>query len=368
MVGVEPSVIEVCEVRGAESGGVEAVVREWLREAGCRDLKPSGENVAALCPFHADTHNSFSMSVRTGRYTCFSESCGAHGNAYGFLVRALGWAPRKALAKVKSLALLEEGYEAAHAGADPAGWEASRRMFGGRRWAVGAAEPVAGVHEASTGIYEFCPTYMIERGFTEATLRAWEIGFDFDQEAVTVPVRARGGALLGYTRRRTTVRGGAKYAHLGFARSRVLYGAHKAPAGRGDASPASWWWVGEGAFDALALAQLRGPGAVQVSTLSAKVSAWQTAELAKAPGVVMAFDDDRDGRAATLRVGDDLVCKYGRRHVGVATGYPPGVKDPAQILSDKLGARDINAFTCEVTPFDEWRLDYEARRSRYAGA
>lgn len=43
-----------------------------------KHLERSGENARGLCPFHDDTHPSFSVNVHTGRWICFA--CGRDGN------------------------------------------------------------------------------------------------------------------------------------------------------------------------------------------------------------------------------------------------------------------------------------------------
>lgn len=48
------------------------------------DIKRSGKNYVALCPFHNEKTPSFSISEEKGLYHCFG--CGASGNAVGFLM------------------------------------------------------------------------------------------------------------------------------------------------------------------------------------------------------------------------------------------------------------------------------------------
>lgn len=42
---------------------------------GCK--RPRNEHMLALCPFHNESHPSFSVNTETGSYKCFS--CGARG-------------------------------------------------------------------------------------------------------------------------------------------------------------------------------------------------------------------------------------------------------------------------------------------------
>ena len=53
------------------------------------DLKKKGVNYQCLCPFHDDRHiGSFVVSPRKNTYSCYS--CGAHGDAIGFLMAKQG--------------------------------------------------------------------------------------------------------------------------------------------------------------------------------------------------------------------------------------------------------------------------------------
>ena len=64
-------------------------------------LKKRGINYIGLCPFHNDTHPSFSVSPSRGICHCFT--CGKGGNAVNFLMElenlsypdALRWLARK---------------------------------------------------------------------------------------------------------------------------------------------------------------------------------------------------------------------------------------------------------------------------------
>lgn len=48
------------------------------------DLKRTGSNYSACCPFHAENTPSFTVTPSKGFYHCFG--CGAHGSAIGFLM------------------------------------------------------------------------------------------------------------------------------------------------------------------------------------------------------------------------------------------------------------------------------------------
>ena len=77
------------------------------------ELKKKGVNYQCLCPFHADKHmGSFVVSPRKNTYSCYS--CGAHGDAIGFLMAKQGLSYPDALrwlAKKYSIVIPEDEKE-----------------------------------------------------------------------------------------------------------------------------------------------------------------------------------------------------------------------------------------------------------------
>lgn len=57
-------------------------------EAALDKCKVSGNNMTAICPFHADKNASLSVELRTGKFHCFA--CGASGNYVDFYARTHG--------------------------------------------------------------------------------------------------------------------------------------------------------------------------------------------------------------------------------------------------------------------------------------
>lgn len=48
-------------------------------------VKQSGKEVRCCCPFHEEKSPSFSINLETGKYICFSGSCGVKGNIISFI-------------------------------------------------------------------------------------------------------------------------------------------------------------------------------------------------------------------------------------------------------------------------------------------
>lgn len=77
------------------------------------DLKKKGVNYQCLCPFHNDRHiGSFVVSPRKNTYSCYS--CGAHGDAIGFLMTKQGLTYTDALrwlAKKYSIVIPDDAHD-----------------------------------------------------------------------------------------------------------------------------------------------------------------------------------------------------------------------------------------------------------------
>lgn len=261
-------------------------IRGWLEEAGSRRVRVSGTNLVGSCPFHHDQHPSFAMSAETGLFVCYSGGCGERGNLAQFLMRALNWAPRKAI----------------ETAADVVGDGARRREraplpeWSKRRGAVAGSVSPNLLLEAQNDVYLEAgfPTYMTGRGFTDATLDRWGIGYDEVSRRVTIPVRTFSGTLVGVSKRATKETQSPPYLHDGFSKGQYLYGINLW-------SMPEEVWVCEGQLDAMALDQMfdGAEGFGVAATMGSLVTKVQIDGLARVNRLVLAFDADEAGRKAT---------------------------------------------------------------------
>jgi DNA primase len=146
-------------------------------------VKPSGpENIMAICPFHTksdgtpERHPSFAMSLTNGLWFC--HSCQAKGNLYTFF-RDLGFDRHNI--DFHFGMLLEEAKKNMPQEFDPA------------NPGVFSSDPIP---ESLLGLFDYCPTNLLQAGFDEGTLRRFEIGFDMHHYRVTYPVRDLVGNLM----------------------------------------------------------------------------------------------------------------------------------------------------------------------------
>ncbi len=81
-------------------------------------LAEGSSEAGALCPFHDDHKRSFSINVTTGRWKCFTEACGAHGDLREFCKRLAISLPASEIKRFPRERTIPEGEE----------WS-SRRIF-----------------------------------------------------------------------------------------------------------------------------------------------------------------------------------------------------------------------------------------------
>jgi len=157
-----------------------AVAHRYLANAH----KSGNDNISATCPFHKMGElvtTTLSMSLSRGVWFCFS--CHERGNLQTFL-KKMGVSHREIDTTYQFL--IEELERTRPAAPDPL------------RVKVLSDNPLP---EGLLGIFDRCPTQLVEDGFTEETLRAFDIGFDEHNMRVTFPLRDLYGKLVGISGR-----------------------------------------------------------------------------------------------------------------------------------------------------------------------
>jgi len=62
----------------------EEIILKLLEQSGIQ-VKIANDEVRCCCPFHEENNPSFSINLETGKYICFSGSCGVKGDIYSFV-------------------------------------------------------------------------------------------------------------------------------------------------------------------------------------------------------------------------------------------------------------------------------------------
>jgi len=149
-----------------------------------RIRRSGAENIMALCPFHDDTQASFAMSLINGVFFC--HSCHAAGSLQTFL-RRMGTGAAEI--NYRYDVLLKEAKKHIPKPPDP------------EKPGVFELKPI---EEGFLGLFEMCPTSLLEDGFTEETLMHFEVGYDKWHRRVTYPLRDIQGQLVGLSGRNLT--------------------------------------------------------------------------------------------------------------------------------------------------------------------
>jgi len=333
-----------------DAARVEEVVGEFVA------LKRKGPRYLGLCPFHNEKTPSFNVSPNLGIYKCFG--CGEAGDSIGFLqkhehlsfVEAIRW-----LGKRYNIDL-PEGDQSPEQELEQSERESLAVV---QTWAQKWSTAQLWETEEGTRI---ALSYFRERGFTDATIKEFQLGYvpergnvfataaiangfnpdilekagwikrrddgtpwDFFSGRVTFPIHGLSGQVIGFGAR--TLKSDKKLPKyfnspesLLYVKSRSLYGIYQA---KKAISEQSLCYLVEGYTDVISLHQA---GITNVVASSGTSLTEDQVRLIKryAPTVSILYDGDAAGMKASLR-GIDLVLKEGL-NVKVVT-FPEG-EDP----------------------------------------
>ncbi len=187
-----------------ETARIEEVVADFL------SLRRSGANLTALCPFHHEKTPSFSVSPVRNTFKCFG--CGKGGNAAKFLMEhegysfpeALRWLARKYNIEIQETASTTEQL-AAH--------QAEESLFILNDFALQFFQS----NLPGTGL-----EYLKSRGFTEATIQKFGLGFAPDNWDGLTKAATQAGFKLEYLQKLGLTTSSGK----DFFRNRVIFPIH----------------------------------------------------------------------------------------------------------------------------------------------
>ena len=323
---------------------VRSIAKQFLRR-----VKYSGDNLTASCPFHESDNpggsTTFSMSMSRGIFYCFS--CHASGNLQKFL-RDIGVAPFTIDLQYKPL--IERLKLAAPPPKDI------------HKFNPHVNEPLP---ENLLGIFDYCPNRLIEVGFTEQTLRSFDIGYDPYHNMVTFPLRDVDGQLVGISGRRLEGEG-SRYkiydreyltwglpARKNINRSVLLWNVHRAaPECMLANRPII---VAEGFKACMWIWQAGYQNVVALSGSSVTTEQQWILEQFGVP-VVLMLDGDDAGREGTVRSGRRL-----QRSLNVRVAHVPTEEQPDALTTEQV-AHAIE----EAVVFQLWAPKHERGKSPWS--
>ncbi len=344
----------------------------------------SGRKVG-LCPFHPEKSPSF--TIYDSHYFCFG--CRAHGDAIDFARHQQGLGFIDALKFLaKKFAIEAPEFE------DSERQNRQRQAMSNLYRALDAAQDhfVAQLYQPGNDKYR---RYLIERGFTELSIKEFGFGFapgdtntlltslrrqsfrledldsvslltrsqegqryyDFFRDRLTIPIRDGQGRLIAFGGR-TTVNHPAKYLNSRdnplFDKSTVLFGFDRAKAAIRQAGYAI---IVEGYMDTLMLWQCGVPNAV--ACLGTALTPAHLRQLKQVTSrVVLLFDGDTAGQKASLRSVDTALTQP---QMQVQVAVLPDQEDP-DVYIRRVGAEGLLALINKAPDL----LDY-ALRQKLAG-
>lgn len=279
----------------------------------------TADEVLFSCPFPGHTHGDERPSAYMNDGTRDPElttlwkchGCGRSGNAVSFVAEYMNVTRQKARAWLKEH--YAPGYRAPKFGSIAKEFEQRRKLHKRPEvTTVPTLEPdVSRRFDVDWGYYaeehgdQPDVSYMLDRGFTPATLDDWGVGYDYDSRRITIPVCDADGNLVGFkgrawepdVRPKYLVLGdkGKRRARYGFPtydKSRVVFGLD-----RWAASETQTLVLCEGEIDVMSLDAM---GIAAVCVGGSSLSEAQARLLRQyCDEIVMFFDDDKAGRNFT---------------------------------------------------------------------
>lgn len=336
-------------------------------------LKKTGREYQACCPFHNEKTPSFTVSPDKQFYHCFG--CGAHGSALGFLMEYEHLGFVEAVEELAAGVSMEVPREAGQAPAE----RSHQDLYAVMEKAAQFYRQQLKQHEQASRATD----YLKGRGLTGEVAAAFELGFappgwdnlgthllaqgvseaqmvqaglvvkkdsgghyDRFRERIMFPIRDRRGRVVAFGGRQLGGDDGPKYLNSAetpiFHKGRELYGLFQA---RKAERKLERLLVVEGYMDVVALAQFGVRNAV--ATLGTATTRDHLERLFRVvPQIVFCFDGDRAGRQAAWRALENAlpVLSEGRQ---IQFMFLPDGEDPDTLVrkegKDGFEARVTNA-------------------------
>ena len=352
-------------------------------------LTRRGNRWVGRCPFHEERTPSFGLIPPENRWY-YCHGCGAKGDAVDWMMQKEG-----AATFAEAIEGLAERFGVTVRYAQTSPEEDARRRADQRRMALREraaqfyAEYLWRAGEARTA-----RDYLLGRGFDEALLRAFRVGYapgsgseltrralaqgytreeladaglgrqggrngDFFAARITFPITDLRGRVVGFGARTLDPAQRAKYVNSpegrGFHKRRLLFGLAQA---RQAAATAGHMLVVEGYTDVLALAKAGIPNAV--ACMGTSLTLEQIQELRRAASRIrLCFDADAAGEAAAWRTAEAA-----GEHVTDldVVPLPPG-RDPGDMAADPQALSALSRMGSDFVPLVTFLVQSRARRA-----
>ena len=346
------------------------------------NLKKAGASYKGLCPFHNEKSPSFIVQRGDTHYHCFG--CGAHGDAMGFLMNFMK------LTFVESVEMLAGKFGIALEYEEGSG-ERKDNDLTSLKSALNLTRDFFHFHLLHTDEGHRALDYLFKRGLDLSFVEMFQIGFAPRNEAlmmafyrekkikketliqaglarenrmgknypffstrVMFPIEDISGNTIGFSGRSIDENSrGGKYINTPetplFKKSRILFGLNYS---RKRIAKEQKAIVVEGQIDALRLIQEGLNLAVAGQGTAFGVGHVEGLKRLGVNHIYLAFDGDRAGKAASVKVGQ-LFQKVG---IEVSVARFKDGEDPDTVLSDR-GVGELTGLLKESTPYIEFLIE-----------
>jgi DNA primase len=307
-----------------------------------------------VCPHpdHDTFKRHFQINFRDGLVHCFAE-CGISGTFEHALAVIHGFYIDAGLADARTPAERKRRLHAAH--------KKSRRIIlrHARARIPGEAhvqvhskrrpKPIAPLPSSDLEYDTFIPQmgmeYLAERGISEGSVSAWQLGWNREERRIVIPARDENGRLRFLIRRAVRSRDQPKYLYTaGYPKTSLLFGACMNDLGM---VRSHGLLLVEGSIDKILLHQLGFANSDAILGTGISDAQVRIISRTRPPRIYLMFDKDSAGihniqiAAGKLRKYPMYVCRY-----------PSGVEDPAELC--KLGREGVERVIDRAIPLSRF--------------
>jgi len=304
------------------------------------------DQVNALCPFHQDSAPSFTVNTTSGLYYCFAASCAQTGTIQDLIQRIKGYNPFEAMRFMKKVEL------------DPQESFMSELEFLIKSEELFEAFPHSVLNDLEDGLGDRAIEYMVGRGISLETLKAFKVGYSAKKDMVALPLHSHDGTPVGIVGR--SIEGKRFQYSNNTPIAKVWFNLNRA---RKISSTAI---IVEASFDALKVHEAGFPNVVAI--LGGSVSPYKMDLLNKYfDRIIIMTDNDPIkfhpkclnhkckgsgrclGHNAGREAGESIANRFKREVLWAVYDddniYPNGAKDPGEMTKSEISVTINNAIT-----------------------
>jgi DNA primase len=277
------------------------------------DLKRSGKIYKACCPFHNEKTPSFTYFPSSKSFHCFG--CGVNGTVIDYIMH------RESIKEpYEAVEFMADKFNIAIKGFDKVTIQRKKKKVKENR--SKALEDYKNVKQAES--------FLIDRGFGEGTVKKFGVGYNLQENAITIPYLDTYGNVVGSAYRNFD-ENKPKYINSSedevFKKSELLYGLDKARK-----HIKKRVFVVEGYFDVMAMHQMGYPETVAYcgQSLTEEQASLLSKYISKNTKIFLIPDNDKTGLKQVAN-NVKLLKQKSKNPIGIIQ-FPEGIKDSNDVL------------------------------------